>query len=113
MNALQDPTVVDGARRAAEAIVADRIGLRASAATEPRLVSSLVQRAAARGVDVDTYVEQLDGDDDELQALLELLTVQETSFFRDASHIDAFVRHVLARNPGPVIVWSAGCATGQ
>ena len=113
MNAVQDSSVVDAARRAAETIVAEQIGLRASAATEPRLVSSLLQRAAVRGVDVAEYVEQLDGDSDEIQALLELLTVQETSFFRDASHIDALVRHVVPRTTGPVVVWSAGCATGQ
>jgi chemotaxis protein methyltransferase CheR len=113
MNAVHDSTVVDAARRAAETIVADQIGLRASAATEPRLVSSLLQRAAVRGLSVDAYVEQLDADAEEIQALLELLTVQETSFFRDAAHIDALVRHVLQRTPGPVVLWSAGCATGQ
>ena len=113
MNALQDPEIVDSARRAAETIVAERFGLRASAATEPRLVSSLQQRAAARGVTIDAYVDRLDRDSEEIQALLELLAVQETSFFRDAPHIDALVRQVLPRTRGPVVVWSAGCATGQ
>lgn len=106
-------TAVETVVRAAEAVVADHVGLRATPATEPRLLLSLKERASARGLDLDTYVAHLGRDPDERQALLELLTVQETSFFRDSEQFDALIRQMLPRLHGPVVIWSAGCATGQ
>jgi len=106
-------TAIDIAVRAAEALVANHSGLRATAATEPRLVSSLRARASACGVDLDNYVATLARDPEERQALLELLTVQETSFFRDGAQFDALIRQIVPRTTGPVVIWSAGCATGQ
>ena len=105
--------IAELALRAAEAVVAEHAGLRASAATEPRLASSLRDRATIRGVDLGGYVRLLADDADERQALLDLVTVPETSWFRDGQQIEAFVRHVVARPEAPVLVWSVGCATGQ
>src|SRR5579862_8543597 len=58
---------------------------------------------------------------DELSRLVENLTVNETSFFRNKAQLDLFQKHVLdeifkrkqAHREYSVRVWSAGCSTGQ
>ena len=57
----------------------------------------------------------------ELSRLLENLTVNETSFFRNKAQLDLFQRDVMddilrrkqARRDYGVRIWSAGCSTGQ
>lgn len=89
-----------------------RVGLRTTGATRPRLESCLRHRSSVRGVELSEYVRQLRSEPAELQLLVDVLTVQETSFFRDPQHFEALTHHVIARHQGPVTIWSAGCATG-
>src|SRR5438874_11104388 len=57
----------------------------------------------------------------ELAHLLENLTVNETSFFRNKAQMDLFhkyvlddlLRHKQARRDYSIRIWSAGCSTGQ
>jgi len=57
----------------------------------------------------------------ELAQLLENLTVNETSFFRNKAQLDLFQKHVLEellrrkqeRRDFSIRIWSAGCSTGQ
>jgi chemotaxis protein methyltransferase CheR len=57
----------------------------------------------------------------ELTALLEILTVNETSFFRNKPQLDLFQRQILEqmlhrkqeRRDWTLRLWSAGCSTGQ
>ncbi|MGH9723726.1 MAG: CheR family methyltransferase, partial [Candidatus Acidiferrales bacterium] len=57
----------------------------------------------------------------ELTALVENLTVNETSFFRIRPQLDMFQKHVLEeilkrkqeRRDWSLRIWSAGCSTGQ
>ncbi len=57
----------------------------------------------------------------ELAALLEDLTINETSFFRNKPQLDVFhkvvldevFRHKQSRRDFSIRVWSAGCSTGQ
>src|SRR5437868_15439633 len=57
----------------------------------------------------------------ELARLLENLTINETSFFRNKAQLDLFQREVMddilrrkqARREYGVRIWSAGCSTGQ
>jgi chemotaxis protein methyltransferase CheR len=57
----------------------------------------------------------------ELSRLLENLTVNETSFFRNKAQLELFHKHILdellrakqARGDLTLRVWSAGCSTGQ
>jgi chemotaxis protein methyltransferase CheR len=57
----------------------------------------------------------------ELSQLLENLTVNETSFFRNKAQLDLFHKHVLdelirrkhAQRDYSLRIWSAGCSTGQ
>jgi chemotaxis protein methyltransferase CheR len=58
---------------------------------------------------------------EELSKLLENLTVNETSFFRNKAQLDLFHKHVLddllrrkqERRDFSLRMWSAGCSTGQ
>jgi len=52
---------------------------------------------------------------EELQVALDLLTTNETYFFREPKHFDILGERILAeRNPGKVFrVWSAACSTGE
>lgn len=57
----------------------------------------------------------------ELARLLENLTVNETSFFRNKAQLDLFHKHILddlirrkhAQQDHSLRIWSAGCSTGQ
>lgn len=52
---------------------------------------------------------------DELQIMVDLLTTNETYFFREEKHFDFLRKHVLAkRAPGRSFdIWSAACSTGE
>jgi len=58
---------------------------------------------------------------EELALLLENLTVNETSFFRNRAQLDLFQKHILedllrrkmAAKDYSIRIWSAGCSTGQ
>jgi len=58
---------------------------------------------------------------DELSRLLENLTVNETSFFRNKSQLEFFHKHILeelfrrkqSHRDYSLRIWSAGCSTGQ
>lgn len=94
-------------------LLARRIGLRLNPTVTGRLSRSVRQEADAHGLDVDAYCARLDGDPTLLQGLIDRITVQETSFFRDPVQLDAFQRYVLPGLRPPVSVWSAGCSNGQ
>lgn len=97
----------------AAGVLAQRAGLRTTQATRARLESSVRLRASGCGMSIERYVDNLRRQPAEVQLLIDGLTVQETSFFRDSAHIDALLWHIVPHRPGPVVVWSAGCATGQ
>ena len=98
--------------RDVEQIVADNIGMRPTPATASRLQASIEERAAARKVSISRYVDVLREEPNERQELIELITVQETSFFRDGAHYEALAS-IVPDIEGPVVAWSAGCSTGQ
>lgn len=58
---------------------------------------------------------------EEFQALMNLLTVNETYFFREFSTLETFAEHCLqeiaerkaAANDRNIRIWSAGCSTGE
>lgn len=52
---------------------------------------------------------------DEPQVMLDLLTTNETSFFREMPHFDFLREHARQHRDvaGPIRVWSAACSTGE
>jgi chemotaxis methyl-accepting protein methylase len=97
-------------------LLSRRVGLRLDPAIRGRLERAVRDQAARHGEDQAHYVARLEADPDRLQELLNRVTVQETSFFRDPAQFVAFAEHVvpaLRDQGGGVEVWSAGCANGQ
>lgn len=86
---------------------------------EQALTAALRRRMAALAIDnCETYYALLSRDQDELLRLTELLTVNETYFFREPEHLNLMIDTLLpefiaARNQGPVRILSAGCSTGE
>ena len=97
-------------------LLSRRVGLRLDPAVRGRLVRAVRDEAERFGLDEAAYAATLDGDGERLQQLLNRVTVQETSFFRDAGQFAALANHVLPAlkdDGGPVHIWSAGCSNGQ
>jgi len=86
---------------------------------EQTLSAALCRRMAALDIAVyDAYHAKLLCDQQELLSLTELLTVNETYFFREPEHLNLIVTTLLpefmaARNQRPVRILSAGCSTGE
>jgi chemotaxis protein methyltransferase CheR len=65
------------------------------------------------------YLTETSDNYDEINKLLGLLTVGETSFFRYRSHREAFLHYVIPRlmqqnkSHAKLRIWSAGCSTGE
>ncbi|MEY2461452.1 MAG: chemotaxis protein methyltransferase CheR [Acidimicrobiaceae bacterium] len=97
--------------RAAE-VLRSRAGFRADPALHGRLVRCLADAAEAEGCGIDDYVAGLSSNDEAIQSLVDRVTIQESSFFRDDAQFLAFADHLLPRLATSTI-WSAGCANGQ
>ncbi|RJQ77881.1 MAG: hypothetical protein C4519_12650 [Desulfobacteraceae bacterium] len=87
---------------------------------EAALRAGLNARMSERGMHSPVaYLSCLMADPDELGRLVDLLTVNETYFFREPGHLDLLVRRIIpemtAGNGGvkPVRIISAGCSTGE
>jgi chemotaxis protein methyltransferase CheR len=50
---------------------------------------------------------------EELIALLDALTTNHTSFFRETAHFDFLRRTIVPRLEGEIRIWSAACSTGE
>ncbi|MGA9113789.1 MAG: protein-glutamate O-methyltransferase CheR, partial [Candidatus Dormiibacterota bacterium] len=98
---------------AARQIVEHTVGLRLDAAQRYRLDYWLHHTAQQRGVADSELVDEIAAEGPALQSVLDELTVQETSFFRDPAQFAAFRRDVLPTLHSPLTVWSAGCAGGH
>ena len=82
------------------------------------LVGRLSKRLRALGLDsfADYYRLVASGNDaQELQTMVDLLTTNETYFFREPKHFDFLAEHILpaCRPAGSVEVWSAACSSGE
>lgn len=95
------------------AVLAEFVGLRASGATEARLAAGVDARLTTRRVDIDRYLSHLATDAAERQALVDIVTVPETSWFREASQLEVLVEGFGEDRHEPLVIWSAGCAGGQ
>jgi chemotaxis methyl-accepting protein methylase len=98
----------------AETALGNAIGLRPEAAMRGRLERCLEEAAAAAAMGVLDFAGRLTEDSAALQLLCDLVTVQETWFFREEAQFEALAAHLRDECAGrPVTLWSAGCANGQ
>jgi len=93
-------------------VLRSHAGFRPDPALHGRLTRCLSDAADADGRSLDDFVAGLSTDDAALQGLVDRVTIQESSFFRDDAQFVAFANHLLPRLR-PSTVWSAGCANGQ
>jgi chemotaxis protein methyltransferase CheR len=81
------------------------------------VVGRLNKRLHSHGYDSFTpYLRRIvAGDESELRVMIDLLTTNETSFFRESKHFDLLREQVLARpdRQPPISVWSAACSSGE
>jgi chemotaxis protein methyltransferase CheR len=94
-------------------VIVRSVGLRLDPAQRNRLDYWLKTTARQRGVASSRIVEEIVAEGPALQAVLDELTVQETSFFRDPGQFEALRTTVLGTLREPIRIWSAGCAWGQ
>ena len=103
-------------------LLTDKAGLVFDESRRDSLSYSLGERLTACGVGtVDEYLTLLPTSPDELQALLNAVTIQETHFFRNPPQFRALRQHVLpqlikratASGSRRLRIWSAGCSTGE
>lgn len=93
-------------------------GISMSPAKKPLVSSRLSKRLRACGYnsfgDYFRFI-TADGNDAELQLAVDLLTTNETHFFREIKHFDFLRQQVLpVRVPGrPFRIWSAACSSGE
>jgi chemotaxis protein methyltransferase CheR len=93
--------------------LAESAGVSLGQGLDPALRDGLEAAAAALGVSPDEIARRIVArEPTALGALVEHAVVGETAFWRHPEQLAAFVR--LAREaPGPLRIWSAGCATGE
>lgn len=93
-------------------------GIHLSPAKKPLLCGRLAKRLRSRGVpDYAAYYELVSSGADarETETCIDLLTTNETSFFREPGHFELLRRQVLPalRGARECRVWSAACSSGE
>jgi len=106
----------DDAFRRIASMMYDTVGI-AFGETKRHLVSSrLAPRLQRLGIgSYEDYVSLITGDPqgDEMQVAIDLLTTNETYFFREPAHFELLERELTERRPRSVEVWSAACSFGD
>ena len=106
-------------------LIYNKIGIRFEAKKIYFLSKRIHKRMAKLGfdsaIDYIRFIRHLDTEGKEIQELYNLLTINETYFFRDYGQLQSFAEHCLpqvvdkkAANSNKTIrIWSAGCSTGE
>lgn len=92
------------------------IGLSFAAAKKPLVSSRLNARVQRLGLaDFNDYVALIERDDDggEFQLAVDLLTTNETYFFREPAHFELLQRTLVQTRPAALRVWSAAASFGD
>ena len=124
MNAGEAPALTEAELKLLQALVYQECGMHFDERRTPFLQDRLVRRLKECGLDsFYSYYRLLISKQGkkELAQLVENLTVNETSFFRNKAQLDLFQHEVLdelldrkqARRDYGLRIWSAGCSTGQ
>jgi chemotaxis protein methyltransferase CheR len=96
----------------------DIAGIRLASGKEGLVQSRLAKRVHALGLpSIEAYIDLVRGEQDaELSNLIDVLTTNKTSFFRESAHFD-FIRERLVptwlAESRTINIWSAGCSSGE
>lgn len=91
-------------------------GISMSAAKKPLMIGRLSKRLKHHDLaSFNDYYELVMRDKGELQVAIDLLTTNETYFFREPKHMDFLRAQVLPKHDGktPFRIWSAACSSGE
>src|SRR5271163_1099140 len=124
MNTSATPALTEAELKLLQTLVYQECGMHFDDRRTPFLADRLQRRL--RECQLDSFYSYYrllisDGGKQELAQLLENLTVNETSFFRNKAQFELFHKHTLvellqqkeARRDFNIRIWSAGCSTGQ
>ena len=106
----------DSAFRGIAAVMHAAVGLSLSDAKKPLVSSRLGPRIQRLGLGgFDEYLALIDSGQDaaEFQVAIDLLTTNETYFFREPAHFQLLERELASGVHGPVSVWSAASSFGD
>jgi chemotaxis protein methyltransferase CheR len=115
---LAGPELGQAEFRAIATLVTERAGIQLPPGKEGLVRSRLAKRLRALGLgDFKQYIARVTtgGDAAELQQLLDAISTNKTSWWREHAHFDLLAAEVAALPPRrePYTVWSAGCSTGE
>lgn len=94
-------------------------GIRLSAAKKSLLVSRLMKRLKALGINsYYDYYHRIKDNEDELVEMLNCISTNTTKFFREGHHFEYLAKHILPelfknKQEKTIRIWSAGCSTGE
>jgi chemotaxis protein methyltransferase CheR len=111
MLALQETTY-----RGISSLMHEAIGLSLGNGKLPLVSSRLASRVQRLGLDsFEDYLALIAGDDDEgeFQVAIDLLTTNETYFFREPAHFELLEKMLPSERPRSVSVWSAASSFGD
>jgi len=111
MSALHDNTF-----RAIAELMHSSIGLSFAAHKKPLVASRLAPRLQRLGIDgYEDYLALIAGDDDqgEFQVAVDLLTTNETYFFREPAHYQLLEQELMRNRRSSLRVWSAASSFGD
>jgi chemotaxis protein methyltransferase CheR len=109
------PELGDHEFRRLQGLMLEASGIALAANKRPLVAGRLMKRLRHHGLhSYSQYLQMLDQPAclDERRLVVDLLTTNETYFFREPVHF-TFLAQWLARRKGPVRIWSAACSSGE
>lgn len=98
-------------------VIHDYCGIYMHEGKEALVQSRLMKRVRKLGLgNIGEYLNYVENDQSgaEFLSMIDVLTTNKTSFFREAKHFDFIQKHVLPKMAGRSVKWwSAGCSTGE
>ncbi len=115
---MQSDQLSDDDFRYFQSLIADASGMRLAISKKNLVISRLSRRLRELGVsDFQGYIRLISDKNSlvERQTAVDLLTTNETYFFREQAHFDFLKKNLpeLAANSAVLRVWSAACSSGQ
>jgi chemotaxis protein methyltransferase CheR len=116
MNRSMVPTLSEKDFKGYRHLIFELAGIHLTEAKKPLVSGRLAKRLAQHGLDsYGDYLKLIAHDASERQTALDLITTNETYFFREPKHFD-FLSQVVApglRGRSNIRFWSAACSTGE
>lgn len=109
-------TLSDKEFQAFSRMMFDLAGIHMTGAKKPLVSGRLAKRLGAHGLDsYGDYLELVRNDQAERQTALDLLTTNETYFFREPKHFEFLANELVPtlRDQSSVRVWCGACSTGE